>query len=66
VKIVVQKFIHKLGGLLKIANHIKNNHQNKMINMSKDVKNTTYSKNDIHYTMKLIFGTSLFEVLHQP
>jgi hypothetical protein len=58
--------MHKLGGLLKIANHILKNHQNKMINMYKDVKNTTYSKNDIHYTMKLIFPTSLLEVLLQP
>jgi hypothetical protein len=35
-----------------------------MISSSKDVKNITYSKNDIHYTMKSIFPTSLLEVLH--
>jgi hypothetical protein len=36
-----------------------------MINPSKDVKNTTYSKNDIHYTMKLIFLISSLDVFHQ-
>jgi hypothetical protein len=35
-----------------------------MISPSKDVKNIAYSKNDIHYTMKLISLTSL-EILHQ-
>jgi hypothetical protein len=36
-----------------------------MINPSKDDKNIAYSKNDIQYTMKLIFFTSSLEILHQ-
>jgi hypothetical protein len=36
-----------------------------MIRPSKDVKRIAYSKNDIDCTMKLIFPTSLLEVLHQ-
>ncbi len=36
----------------------------KLINPSKDNKNITYSINDIHCTMKLIFPTSSLEVFH--
>jgi hypothetical protein len=36
-----------------------------MINPSKDDKNIAYSKNDVHYNMKLIFPTSSLKVFHQ-
>jgi hypothetical protein len=36
-----------------------------MINLSKDIKITTFSKNDIHCTMKFIFPISSLDVLHQ-
>jgi hypothetical protein len=65
VKMVVQNCIHKLRDILKIANHIKKNHEKNLINPSKDVKNTTYSRNDIDCTMKLFFPISSLDVFHQ-
>jgi hypothetical protein len=62
---VVQNCIHKLRDILKIANQIKNNHEKNLINPSKDVKNTTYSRNDIDCTMKLFFPISSLDVFHQ-
>jgi hypothetical protein len=59
VKMVVQNCTHKPRGLLKIGNHLKTITKIEMISPSKDDKNISYSRNDIHYTMKLM------EVFHQ-
>ncbi len=65
MQMVVQNCNHKPRDFFKIANHIKKITKTKMISMSKYVKNTTYSKNDIHCTIKLIFPISSLDVFHQ-
>jgi hypothetical protein len=53
---LVHKCIHKLRDILKIANHIKNNHEKNKISPSKDVKNTTYSRNEYSLHHEIIFS----------